>query len=212
MNKKIVNKIIGICLITILMIIISTSTFAGVKPGDITGEKTDIDTSVFDKITDTASVIGTFVAVGVLMVIGIRYLMGSLEEKASYKKSMMPYIVGCFILFGASAIAPMIQDLFTDMGDTVEDIGGKILGIIQVIGTFISVGALMIMGIRYMMGSAEERASYKKSMIPYIVGAVILFGAVNITSMIYDMVPKESSKGQLTTTTTTQSEPPIFLN
>lgn len=44
----------------------------------------------------------------------------------------------------------------------------------------------MILGIKYMMGSIEERASYKKSMLPYFIGAILLFGAVNITAVLYD--------------------------
>jgi len=39
---------------------------------------------------------------------------------------------------------------------------------------------------------AEERAEYKKTMLPYVLGAVILFSAVNITQFFYEFVPKES--------------------
>ena len=36
-----------------------------------------------------------------------------------------------------------------------------------------------------MMGSAEEKAEYKKTMIPYLVGAILIFAASNLASMIY---------------------------
>lgn len=36
------------------------------------------------------------------MIIGIKYMTGSLEEKANYKKTMVPYLVGCVILFRSS--------------------------------------------------------------------------------------------------------------
>ena len=71
-------------------------------------------------------------------------------------------------------------------GDKVKDLGGDILGIIQIAGTIIAVGVLMVLGVKYMMGSAEEKASYKKTMIPYIVGAVLIFAASNIANMVYD--------------------------
>jgi hypothetical protein len=38
-----------------------------------------------------------------------------------------------------------------------------------------------------MMGSAEEKADYKKSMIPYLVGAVLVFAASTIAGVVYDM-------------------------
>lgn len=66
----------------------------------------------------------------------------------------------------------------------VAVIGNNILGIIQVVGTVIAVGVLMVIGIKYMMGSAEEKAEYKKTMLPYLIGAVLLFAAVNLASWI----------------------------
>ena len=35
-----------------------------------------------------------------------------------------------------------------------------------------------------MMGSLEQRATYKKSMLPLLIGAVLLFSAVNLTAFI----------------------------
>ena len=68
----------------------------------------------------------------------------------------------------------------------VQNVGNNILGIIQVVGTIIAIGILMVLGIKYMMGSAEEKASYKKTMMPYIVGAVLIFAASNIATYVYN--------------------------
>ena len=38
-------------------------------------------------------------------------MMGSAEEKAEYKKSLMPYVIGAGLVFSASAIAQIIYDL-----------------------------------------------------------------------------------------------------
>lgn len=73
----------------------------------------------------------------------------------------------------------------------------QVLGIIQVVGTLISVGTLMVIGIRYMTGSLEEKASYKKSMLPYVIGSILLFSAVNITSAVYDAI-SETTTSELT--------------
>ena len=176
-----------------LVIIIPEYSFASgggttLSPSQITGDSgVVLETDFVDKITDFVSKIGIFIAVGVLMIIGIKYMTGSLEEKATYKKSMIPYVIGCFLLFGASILAPKIGELVSGLGDDTEEIGNKILGIIQVTGTLIAVGVLMVIGIKYMTGSVEERANYKKTMLPYVVGTVLLFGAVNVTTLIYDV-------------------------
>lgn len=119
------------------------------------------------------------------MVIGIKYMSGSIEEKANYKKTMIPYLIGCMLIFGASTIAPQIIETFENLSEP-EEIGNLVLGLIQNIGTFIAVGILMILGIKYMIGSTEEKASYKKSMLPYLIGAILLFGAVNITAYVVE--------------------------
>ena len=72
----------------------------------------------------------------------------------------------------------------SDANGKIRSVGKNILGIIRVIGTLIAVGALMILGIKYMLGSAEEKAEYKKTMIPYVIGAVLLFAAVNLAGWI----------------------------
>lgn len=74
-----------------------------------------------------------------------------------------------------------------DTGSAQQKLGNtpnQILGIIQVVGTIIAVGVLMVLGIKYMMGSAQEKAEYKKTFIPYIIGAILLFAAVNLANLV----------------------------
>ena len=70
----------------------------------------------------------------------------------------------------------------------ITDLGGKIIGILQTVGVVIAIIILAILGIKYMMGSAEEKAEYKKTFIPYIVGAILIFAAPAIANMVYNMV------------------------
>ncbi len=90
------------------------------------------------------------------------------------------YIALCLII----ALSPIILadvdgiNVNPDTNQTVTtNVGNTVVGVIKVVGIFVSVGALMVIGIKYMMGSAEEKAEYKKVMIPYIIGAVLVFAA-----------------------------------
>lgn len=56
-------------------------------------------------------VIGMIVAVIGLAIIGLKYMFSSVEGKAEYKKTMMPYIVGCFMLMGTSALIGIIKSV-----------------------------------------------------------------------------------------------------
>ena len=76
----------------------------------------------------------------------------------------------------------------TTMADKkVSDIGNKIIGPIQVIGSLVSVIAIIIIGIKYMIGSVEEKAQYKETLGPYLLGAVFVFAITNILSIIYNI-------------------------
>lgn len=39
-----------------------------------------------------------------------------------------------------------------------------------------------------MMGSPEEKAEYKKTMMPYVVGAVFIFAASQIAGVVYGLI------------------------
>ena len=68
---------------------------------------------------------------------------------------------------------------------TVENLGQQIISIISTVASIASVIVLIVLGIKYMMGSAEEKAEYKKTLLPYVIGAVLVFAAAAIASMIY---------------------------
>lgn len=69
----------------------------------------------------------------------------------------------------------------------VKKIGNQITGVLQVAGSIVSIAMLIVLGIKYMMGSAEEKAEYKKTLMPYVIGAILVFAAVNIASMVFNM-------------------------
>ena len=66
----------------------------------------------------------------------------------------------------------------------VGTIGNKIIGIVQTVGTVASIIVIIVLGIKYMMGSAEEKAEYKKTLMPYLIGAVLVLLGVNIVKWI----------------------------
>ena len=68
---------------------------------------------------------------------------------------------------------------------TVVSAGNQILAILRVVGVIIAVAVLIILGIKYMMGSAEEKAEYKKTLVPYVIGVILVAGAIFIATMVF---------------------------
>lgn len=73
-----------------------------------------------------------------------------------------------------------------DIDKNVLSIGNKVIGIVQAVGSIASVIVLICIGIKYMMGSVEEKAEYKNTLIYYVIGAVLVFAISNITAIIYN--------------------------
>jgi len=71
--------------------------------------------------------------------------------------------------------------------DEVTKLGATIVTIMQTVGIVVAVVILLVLGIKYMIGSAEEKAEYKKTMIPYIVGAILIFASTTIVNVVYNM-------------------------
>lgn len=68
--------------------------------------------------------------------------------------------------------------------------GKLIVSLFQAVGNIVSVGALIVIGIKYMMSSIEEKADMKQSLIIYVIGAILVFGISNISQVIYDWATK----------------------
>jgi len=100
---------------------------------------------------------------------------------------MILSMVSTVVLAGEASLDP--KDITANLSSSgigdVQEIGKEVLGIIQVAGSIIAVIILVVLGIKYMMGSAEEKAEYKKTLIPYIVGAILIFAASNIAGIVY---------------------------
>lgn len=114
MNKKLV-KVFSVILIITMILSIASSVFA-LTPGEVTGSDnvsgTTQITSVGQSIVGILQTVGIILSVVVLIILGIKYMMGSAEEKADYKKSMIPYVVGAALIFAASVFANVIYNFF----------------------------------------------------------------------------------------------------
>ena len=118
---KKLSKIFAVLLILAIAMIAFT-TVANATAGDVANifqkaEESNVDTgdmtTVAGNIVNIITWVGIIVAIIVLLVLGIKYMMGSAAEKAEYKKTMIPYLVGAVLIFGASAIVQAVVKMTT---------------------------------------------------------------------------------------------------
>ena len=94
---------------------------------------------------------------------------------------LLAYSSNSYATFNPGGITPLGID------DNLSSKLGGVIGIIQIVGTGIAVIGVIYLGIRYMVSSIEEKADIKKKAIPYVIGAVIFFGATGILRLIADV-------------------------
>lgn len=90
----------------------------------------------------------------------------------------------------ASSIINQIQQPDTDktVPSDLLSMAGRVMGIIRTIAVVAGVIILMVIGVKFIIGSAEEKAEYKKSLIPLVVGIVLVMAATTIVSFLFDFM------------------------
>lgn len=90
---------------------------------DPRNEETEDDDELLEmtnKIIGWVELAGVIVSVLVMCILGVKYMVGSVEEKAEYKKSMQPYFIGCLLTFGTVTILKVISVALDAMSQTVK--------------------------------------------------------------------------------------------
>ena len=76
----------------------------------------------------------------------------------------------------------------TDAAKSATSFGKNIIGAIQVVGVGIAIIMLLYIAMKYMIAAPSEKAEYKKTLISYTIGAVILFGAMGILELVKNVM------------------------
>ena len=112
-------KIISILFLLILLIF-STTTYVqadiDIKPNDYNPGMPTVQeggrvTTIAGKILRIIRNCGAIASIVVMSIIGLKYMLASLDEKANYKENMIPYIVGCALLATCTTIPSIIYNI-----------------------------------------------------------------------------------------------------
>ena len=120
-KKKIFQLLALIVIFMIIMVIPCSGTYDPLedpnsfRPGNINSQDTNVITDKVNGIIGTIVTIGVIISVITLCILGIKYMIGSVEERAQYKKTMIPYIIGAVLLFSTSSIVGIIANIVQNM-------------------------------------------------------------------------------------------------
>jgi len=114
------NKIIGILIIVMILFAIIPCTSLSFNPEDYKNiyEKPTGSDTLLNKgksILGVVQVVGMGIAVIMLVIIGVKYITASVEEKAQLKETLMPYVIGAILLFGGSGILTIVVNFVREL-------------------------------------------------------------------------------------------------
>lgn len=69
-------------------------------------------------------------------------------------------------------------------GEGIQAAINTILGITQIAGTGVALIAVSLLGIKYMLASAEDKAEIKKYIVGVVIGGLLVFGGVELAQML----------------------------
>ena len=81
-----------------------------------------------------------------------------------------------------------VIDAKKDAPEEIEPIMSKAIGVAMTIGTIIAATMIVVIAIKYMISAPNEKAEIKKYMIPYAIGAILVFASSGVVGFIIDLV------------------------
>ena len=135
MRNRILKKLNIILLLVLSFVVVLSNMFGIVRAaeGDVQGFIQDADDFIHvgaegDSPIETETlegmsniiynillIIAIVIAVIVGMVIGIQFMTGSVSEKAKIKETLIPYVAGCIVIFGAFGIWKLIVNILKQL-------------------------------------------------------------------------------------------------
>lgn len=109
-------------------------------------------------------------------------------------KFLTIFLILAFILLISGNTFAAVKDFPGASGDglegvdTVTSIIGIVLTVVRTVGMGVAIIILIVIGCKYMIASSGERAEIKKYAIHYVIGAIVLFAASGLITIIRDAV------------------------
>lgn len=84
-----------------------------------------------------------------------------------------------------TSIIPDVGPILSGNGSTeAKELLNKVVGFLRWMGYAVAIGMVMFVGIKYMISSADERASMKGLLVKVVIGALIIIFANVIVNIV----------------------------
>ena len=164
-------------------------------PSNVSSGNNEIGGKINKEIKDLG-IIGAVLKVGNLLfivitsVLGVKYIFAGSAAKADIKNSLITLCFAVVFFFLAEVVYDFANgSLSTLFGGNVTytSVEGKIWSTFRIVINLCAILGIVLIGLRYMMASANTRADIKTELIPVVVGIILVYATINIINFIIEV-------------------------
>lgn len=130
--------------------------------------------------------VGNVVFICVTILLGIKYAFSSVDGKVNVKESLIPLSIGAVFFYLAQTVynfSKNILDVFAGI-NSINSVINEIFSTVSVVANTCAIIAIVLMGLKYMLTTADERAELKKRMVPLVIGLALIYASAQILGLI----------------------------
>lgn len=161
------------------------------------GENTQIGNSTVGRIigflaplANMVKLVGNMVFFAVTVILGVKYIWGGVESKASVKDSLITLVVAALVFYGWSTISGLVVtgNNLVFIQDEVSITAKAIYSTVLYVCNFLAVGGLVYIGARYMLAGAEGKANLKARGVPIVLGIIMVYATLTFLNFIVALI------------------------
>ena len=123
-----------------------------------------------------------------IILLGIQYIFSGVEGKSFVKTSFITFSVGIIFFFLADTIYDVLSGALSGIffGEvlTFEVISNNIFILLRTFANLACIIGIVILGLKYMISPANQKAVLKKQLFPIFVGLMLVFCTIQFLNLI----------------------------
>ena len=161
-----------------------------------------LPSGVFSGISEIVEVVGTAIIAIATVIVGIKYIFGTVQGKVEARESMLNLVVACIFFFGWSSISGLIIEGNTSGSGTISGKTTKlsffngdltlalasVFNLISMVGKIIAILVIAYLGIKYIYAGAEAKAMLKKNSPALILGVILIFCTTTFLGVVANVL------------------------
>lgn len=144
----------------------------------------------FQPVVTLVKQVGNMIFVAVTVALGVKYIWGGIDSKASVKDSLPTLIVASLVFYGWNTISALFMNgtNLSFIGSSADNVALTIYSTVLYILNFFAVGGIVYIGVRYMMAGAEGRAQLKARGVPVVLGIIMVYATITFLNLIVSVL------------------------